>query len=204
MYFSLITLLIASMACTAQQQQKSELNEPEVIEALAAGVLVCVIPDYAKKLKILERELADVKSPARSKRLKKLIDQTKSDRDEFEKELTSAMDSLYDFSDVAYISSSDLPRFVSPEDGMIPQHRDVIEEEHKIFFLIRGSVESGADALIITDDNLNPLGRPYPYYVRLQGIASLIESFFSPGDHWKGMDKTIEKLNERLHRYLSN
>ncbi len=204
MYLTLVALFTLSMACFGQEQQKSDLNEPEPIEALAAGVLVCVIPDYAEKLKILEGELAEINSPARSKRLKKLINQTKLDRDKFKKELTSAMDSLYDFSKVAYIPSSDLTGSVSSEDPIIPHQGDVIEAGDQVFFLIRGPVESGADALIITDDNLNPLGRPYPYYVRLQGIASIFESFFSPGDQWKGMEKTIEKLNERLHRYLSN
>ncbi|NND09388.1 MAG: hypothetical protein HKN87_23695 [Saprospiraceae bacterium] len=167
------------------------------IHQLKQGVLIFGAPDQRKKIEFLQMHLSsDQISPKERERTEELLMQTKLERDSFYRALCSAVQTHYTFSEYVVTQAHLMG---SVKDSILITWQDQ-GRQAEIFFVRRGSVESGADALIITDVNGKVLSRPFPYYVRTTKISALFEAFFGSADiTWKDLNIVIEKLDKKLH-----
>lgn len=194
----LIVILLAQTHLARSQHTMVE----EQIAALKEGILIVVIPSYSKKIKSLEETYNQTNK--NKKRHKKLIQYAKWERDSFETEIAQAMEDVYIFSDYAFLSDAHLKNFLQGDRSQViyaskNQGEIMIKD---VYFLRRGETENGAEALLVCNRKLEPLTKPFPYYVRLNGFLSIFESFFKPAPiKWKPLAETIGKLNARLQAY---
>ncbi|MDH3652088.1 MAG: hypothetical protein OEQ53_20545 [Saprospiraceae bacterium] len=196
-----IVLWHVTSDCPAQTIAQVDHSRQDITYQLSTGILVFVMPDYSAKLSALRKELAAEGKSPRKRRVQKLIHRTTQERDQFQKELIVAVDSIYDFSKKGFIRSGDLEAFRKGSLHLLMKQSDPISVSNRIFYMKRATLESGADALIIYDHDLQRLSRPFPYYVRTQSFRSVLESLFSSKAAWRTMPELVQQLNDKLYNF---
>ncbi len=162
--------------------------------------LLVVIPTLRKKISALESRAGDSK---KSKRQSELLERTRYEQARWQKEIMRAVQDHYTFSSFAFVLDSVLSRGLQVIPAFDGQLNATQVSRGAAWFMVRGHLESGAEALILQDENQQPLIRPFPYYRKLNGISTLFESFFSTKKpRWKSLDQVVGKMNERLVQLL--
>jgi hypothetical protein len=198
LFFGLILFLQAFSMAGWSQTSLAKEN----IDTLKKGIIIVVIPTYDKKIEALEE--MQMRGTINQKRYSRMMRDTKWERDSFQMEIFQAMKTVYAFSDYAFLADTNLKPFMHGDWSRVV-YPSAYQDDHKrtrIYFLRRGETENGAEALLVCDNKLNPLTKPFPYYVRLNGFVSIFESFFKSSPiKWKSLVETVGKLNKRLEEF---
>lgn len=171
-------------------------EEPELSE-LKNKTLVVVIPSYRKKLKVLSGLRS---SQNYSRRIEKDYQRTLAEQQVFQRELISAFESGYGFSDFVFVIDSAMAGLAEPTLIGFKEDQDSIEiEREETWFLMKSNVENGAEALILHDHNLDQLHKPIPYYYKLNSLGGVLEAFFSStGRKWRSLEQLVVRMDEKL------
>ncbi len=146
-----------------------------------------VIPTQSQKIQWLENEISGMEESKKRRRLQKMLEQEEMRVDSFSRALTGAVEQHYNISPFRCVADTSISGIAKS-----PGH----------FFVFRTNTESGADALIIHDHHLEPLDRPFPYYVRLFAFSSFFDAYFGSATYkWRDLDVTVEKWVRKLKKY---
>ncbi len=164
---------------------------------LRQSTLVVVLDNPDKKIQALQQAANSTDRTQRKKRLKKLIIQTRFLQDSFNTALQTAIDDHYQFSEYQYLDEVRLSSFLdSISTG---------DQEGSIYFLKKGTTESGASALILYDSTFKPLARPFPYFVRTTSMIAGLETLFGAKSiPWRDLNDVIEKWQKKLEAYYKS
>jgi hypothetical protein len=207
-----ITLLFfLSLAGHAQITLKDSLNKISAaghIDGLKSGHLVIILPDYEEKIRHLTQWSEDSSlSHGRRNRIIKSLDNTIAERDSFSTRFIDAMRKSYRFSDWGYIWKSELTK-TSDEKSLAIQKeleydsKELVQLGSYTYFLIRGETDNGAEALIVCNRYLEPLEKPFPYFMRINSFTGIIDSLFGPSKFsWKDFDEMVLEWNSRLIKF---
>ncbi len=211
-------LLLASLAfpllLPGQQQHSKEeaaRQSREAIHRLRNGTLIVRLPSQRAKIEALQDIIQN--TPAdnpRRKRLEKLLEQTLADKREFGENMMKAFQEAYDFSEVRFMYDTATSSLGSGKrdvflDENLEVHPGLSLDETPYFILGFGSTSTanersdGVEAMIIMDEDLEPLQSPFPYYGRLNDFGAFIGSIFpAPGQKEKDALRIVGKLNDKL------
>jgi len=202
-------ILLFHMEGSAQILQTDSLqriNAADHIDRLKSGRLIVILPDYAEKISYLRQWSEDSRlSKGKNKRIKRSLSQTIAERDSFKSRFIHSMRSSYQFSSWGYIWKSEFQQV--DQRGHISIYLEDDSEvnvhlELNTYFLQRGQTENGADAVIIYSASLEPLEKPFPYFMRINSASGLIESLFNPSSFsWKDFESMVAEWDQRLVRF---
>jgi len=164
--------------------------------------LVVVIPTQRKKIAVLKKAIAEGDA---SRRSQELLQRTIAEQSLWQKEIMRAVQNHYTFSKSVFLMDSVLHRDLELLPVFDYDFVSATLAREEAWFMVRGNLVSGAEALILQDERQQSLERPFPYYRKLNSISTLFESFFSSKKpRWKQLDLLIEKMNARLLKVVSS
>ena len=179
------------MVLTRTSHYAQPANETSIID-LKNGTVYFVLPTAAEKLYALRAATESTQNQRNKEHLLKLISREQMEVDSFSGSLMSAVEQHYTFSDFDFIPDTILKQLVIQRK----------ETSRPIYIVRRATTESGADALVMYDDAMQPLTRPIPYYARLGRFTSFIDAFFGKSDFsWRDLNEVIRKWSDRLEVY---
>ncbi|MEM1319150.1 MAG: hypothetical protein AAGG75_02775 [Bacteroidota bacterium] len=216
-----LLILIGSMnSLQAQSTEEASLSYYKQLELayesigeLKEGALVVVLRSYNRKIKEMNRLLKSSSVSGTDKaRLQQQLRETIAERDADNREFLQAFQNNYDFSKcfVMYdTAAAQLKSGVTAGyllDNNLKPDPSISLEELSIYVVRVGSLDasttSGFEALIVADNNFDNLEKPFPYFVRLRGIGSLINKIFdSKKSHRKQATDLVIKLNEAFWKF---
>lgn len=210
-YFFLMLVLIP-ITTQAQELTKVERTEKakQAIEDLEGGTLVLRLKSKNNKISKLEELMASptIKDETKNK-LRKELENTIDERNRYNLSLTNAFEEHYKFSDIYYIyDTASLSLKKGARSGIFLNKNLELDPSISIpdgtFFVIRtgttdSSTTTGVEALVIMDQNLKDLVRPFPYYVRVNSISRLFTRVFN---HKKLVRKDSNEIVQKLERNL--
>lgn len=181
----------------------------EAIDLLSNGHLVVRLPSMARKIAEYERLLESPDLPeSRREPLEQSIRQTIEDRDRNNRMLMEAFQNQYTFSQVWYVYDS---ASVALRDGhwggiflneeLQPDQGIQFNPEGDFFTARIGNTKGsqGLYAIVLGDSELKDFTAPFPYYVQLSSLFSILEGIIVP----KGADRrTYNKVTARLQNRL--
>lgn len=151
-------------------------------------MLVVILPSYHEKIKILDRIMHDPKTKASvKKRNRKLIESAKKDRQIIADQIQEGFMEHYDFSEVAFIHDTTTIHIIKKgiKKGVFLGKDTTTDLRNKaVFFLRYGYTDrattAGIEAWVVTDDHLQDLQKPFPYYVGVfQPLREILRAFVS-------------------------
>lgn len=185
----LITLLLLMSSTIMGFAQSNNINtSTKAIKELKHGVLVVIIPSYHKKIKALEKIESDPKTKASiKKRNRRLIESAKEDRKKIADQIQKGFIENYDFSEVAFIHDTATIHILKKgvkKGVFLRADKNIDLKDKAIFFLRYGYTDrattTGIGAWMVTDDQLQDLQKPFPYYVTVyQPLREILRAFFS-------------------------
>ena len=212
--FFLFSILLNLPAIAQQSERKqATLIANKAIKDLKDGALVVRLKSKSNKISKLEELIAspDVKESSKNK-LRKELKTTIEERNKYNVELVKAMSELYTFSKVYYMYDTHSKALKNGTRSGIFLNEN-LEEDPKItlrgehFFVLKtGTTDSesttGLEALIIMDNQLVDLKRPFPYYVRINSIGRLFVRIFNPKKLvQKDAKEIVGKLEAQLNKF---
>lgn len=185
------------------------------ITALKNGTLILRLKSKNNKLTKLQ-EILDKGGldSSRKAKIKKEIKSTIEERDAFNSSLVNAFEEYYSFSKIYYMYDTasvalrdGAKRGIFLNKGLEPDPQIKIPLGR--FFVIKAGTTDGASttgiaALVMMDENLKDLNRPFPYYVRINSVGRLFTRIFNHKNLVKkDSTKVVLKLEGNLRRYYS-
>lgn len=188
----LLTLTFAWVLVLLVIKLDAQSETHRIIQEVRNSTVYFIIPTSAAKLTVLQEEVSQSQNPGRRRRLENLLVTEQSEIDSFATTIRTAVTKHYSFSSYDFIADT-LVRSLLLEK----------EKDHEKIYLVRRSkTESGADALILVDSDLRPLGRPIPYYARLTRMSSFFDAFFGQSNYsWKDLNEVLRKWSGKLETY---
>lgn len=208
--------LIFSAPVSAQiiKGKKNKALAEQAILTLHDGALVIRLKSKRNKITKLEELLAkpDIKE-SDAKKLRKELERTISERDEFNNALAAAFEKNYTFSGYYFIYDTASVALKNGEKSgfFLDENLEVdpkIQLTQDSFFLIyNGTLDatdrSGMEALIILDRRFEVVPAPFPYYTRVNSFWRVFERVFSPRNAIKkDAYKIVAALNKNLKEYF--
>lgn len=190
-----LCFLFWALVLSPSTHAQAELSAQEHIRRLHESELIFVLPENDAKQKQLRHTLLhDELTPRQRKRLERLLQNSLIEQDSFDRTLRLAVEEAYAFSPYRFVRSDTLQQWLGQQ------------QDDAIFYLVfRGATESGADALLITDESGNVLSRPFPYFARLFRISAFFDTFFGNQMYaWRDLNKVIQKWNDRLQQFYDD
>lgn len=190
-------------------QQRAKEN----IIGLKAGALIVRLPSQKAKTEALQALINDTNtSETARRRMEAQLEETIASQREFNQNMMKAFREAYNFSDVLFFFDNNMAALKDGRpDGIFLdsslQADPNIRLENKRFFLLGfGSTSSetsdGVEAMIIMDDQLATLEKPFPFYQRLNDFPAFIGSILpAPNQKAKDAVRIVEKFNKKLHRF---
>ena len=181
-------LLMLGSIITGFTQNPSIEASTQSIKELKQGVLVVIIPSYHQKIKALEELVNDPKTKTSVKnRNKKLIESTRVDQQKTAQEIQKDFTENYNFSELAFIYDTTTVHLLKNgiKKGVFLKDEQQIDLTDKsVFFLRYGHTDrtttTGRAGWIVTDNQLQDLQKPFPYYVTVfQPLKMILRSFFT-------------------------
>jgi hypothetical protein len=184
----------------------------EAIDLLYNGHLVVRLPSMARKIGEYERLLEgpDLLESQRES-LKRSIQQTIEDRDRNNRMLMEAFRNQYTFSQVWYVYDS---ASVALRDGrwegiflneeLQPDMGIQFSPDGHYFTARIGNTKGsqGLYAIVLGDSQLKDFTAPFPYYVQLSSLFSILEGIIVPkGADRRTYNKVAARLQNRLLRF---
>ncbi len=207
----LLGLLLLLGAGSLWAQSEARLNAEKEIKELRTGKLLVIIPSHLKTLNELHRlSQSEDLAPEQKAALQERYQSTIADRDTFHAELEAAFDTMYSFSDYAFIYDYQL-RSKAPEQNFAEAPPIAVEDlsafTHRLRVgKTRSAQQFGVQAIIITDEEGNDLSDPFPYYVKLNHktwLNGLFAIFNPDGYRRRTGEELVERLNKHLEKFYS-
>ncbi len=185
-----LVLLIIPVNKLDAQPEMHEINRD-----IRKSTVYFIIPTSAAKLTYLREEVSQTQSPGRRRRLENMLATAQSEIDSFASAIRIAVNEHYSFSSYDFVADTTVKSLLL-EKG---------KDHEEIYLVRRSKTESGADALILVDSDLRPLGRPIPYYARLTRFSSFFDAFLGQSNYsWKDLNEVIRKWSNKLETYYEN
>ena len=213
-FFFIIAIFFTSSAEAQLIPGKSNRERSEeAIMDLHDGALVVRLKSKRNKIEKLEASIA---SPALSekdrKKLQKELETTIAENNEFNAELANAFAEFYTFSAVYFMYDTSSVALKNGEksnlflDKNLNPDPNITMTESSFFVVYNGILDAqdntGMEALIIMDSQLEKLTSPFPYYIRVNNFWRTIERFFAPKNAIKrDSRKIVSKLDYNLNNY---
>ena len=198
-YFKLhtvVTVVSILLLWTGDLSAQPIVKEDPILQ-LKQGTLIILLENIDSKAKAIKNATGNANTSRRRKRLENLLSQTLFLRDSFNLALRNAIENHYAFSKFEFI-----------DEAILSDWRNTLSEEkakNAVFFLKKGSTESGVNALILYDYYMKPLGRPYPYYLKTTSMLASLESFFGKSSiPWKNLEDVIKRWQRKLQTYYES
>lgn len=180
--------------------QDTIVDPVDAIRNLKAGYLLVRLPAYQNKIDTLNALIARSHDEPSKKKFIALRDETLEERNQLRVEYLAAFQKNYKFSKAAYFPDSDSrnlsgTRYFSMDGEPVPY------EEIKsgpVFYLVFSRTEgSKVDALVILDENMEPVPYPFPNNFSRGGINFLLVKLGGGNfPEWR-----IKKMNARLYKF---
>ncbi len=200
----------------AQERSRVEQENRAVkaIQDLKDGVLILRLPSNAKKIKAMEDLLASDISAKDKARVKKQIESIRTKNKEENAAFAAAFGQHFTFSPVYIIYDTTTTALLAGEEGnylLNPQLQPVPSGEirDKSFLIARlgrtdRSNTSGAEAIVLMDQNLQDLSNPFPYAAKLNSLGYALNRILIPEVAFdKRLAKVVTKLDRSLKRFYS-
>lgn len=199
-FILLIVVVLSAADPVILNAQK--VSARSLAEMYQQRTLVVVIPSHRKKITALQKSIGEGDS---SHRTQELLQRTQFEQSLWQKEIMSAVSGNFTFSEAVFMMDSVLRKDLQDLPVFSFDFSPAIVQRNEVWFLVKGNLESGAEALIFQNEQQQSLQRPFPYYRKLKSIGTLFESFFtSRKPHWKQLDQLIEKMNARLLKVVGS
>lgn len=205
----LMAMLVTSVISTSLMAQSAETGTDLAstpsghIVALSEGTLLIRLPTNRKKIQAIEESLENPDLSDKSReRLNDMLEETRLETVQEQRAYAEAFESEYTFSDYAFFFDYDTPAVL---EGWAPLYAGDLETKTEIdgdqpwyILSIGRTPDSRLDGLIILDDKLDIVPRPFPNNVITSGFAAL-RAWFA-GDPPKQV--YVRKLQKNLVRFL--
>ena len=212
--FNLLSFLPVLAQQTAKEIQVATAEQ--AIQDLKNGALIVRLQSKNNKIQKLEELIASPEvSASKKEQLRKELTATIDDRNRYNIELVTAITDLYSFSQVYFMYDT---ASISLKNGtrngiflnanMEYDPGITLKEDH--FFVLRtgttdSSTTTGLSALVIMDDKLKDMKRPFPYYVRINSVKRLFVRIFNPKKIVrKDAKEVVAKLDSQLKQYYKD
>lgn len=176
----LIATFIGSIVNGQSKTFDKKVYAKQLADSLKVSGLTFIVPTLQKKMQALDslwRETSD------SSWLRQRIEtenyalrQAKMWKDAFAKH--------YSFSSISFLEDSNMQPSVLRK---------------RSYYVRVGQLESGADALIISNQRFESLMRPFPYFSRLEPFMA----WFGGKSELKMAEKAVERLQNKLQKFSS-
>lgn len=209
LFFTLI--IFPESSYTQQEEVEStrenrHINAEEAIKKLRNGYLLVRLTSDKRKVEELKRQVAA--NPSDKKIAKKLAN-TIAQRKEFNDKLRSAFSDHYDFSKVLYFYDYDAKKLLAGDmagiflNDSFEIDSDISLTTTDFLVLSEGSAgDSGIEAYIVHNANLEPLTKPFPYYYRRNDFFKVFFSVFdSKSSKYRSHDKVVKDINESFYNF---
>ncbi|MCB0687547.1 MAG: hypothetical protein KDC53_13520 [Saprospiraceae bacterium] len=151
-----------------------------------------VTPTATVKTDALRKECSRITNQKQINRLESRISAEQMEADSFSKDLIHTVESQFKFAEYEFIPDTSVKAFIKAHEL----------EKESIILVRRAKTESGVDALILFNLDMQPLTRPVPYYARLSGLISFVDALFGQNLYnWRDLDTVISKWSERLQEF---
>ena len=176
----LIATFIGSIVNGQSKTFDKKVYAKEIADSLKVSGLTFIVATRQKKIQALDslwKETAD------STWLKQRI-QTEYDARQQANMWKDAFAKHYRFSPITFLDDSNMqPAF----------------QRKRSYYIRVGQLESGADALIISNQRFEALMRPFPYFSRLEPFMA----WFSGNSELEMAEKAVERLENKLQKFSS-
>jgi hypothetical protein len=212
-FFFIIIIFPSSIEAQVIKGKQNRLRSEQAIVDLREGALVVRLKSKRNKIEKLEEAIANPELDEKERnRLKKELDETTMEKEEYNAGLSDAFVNYYTFSAIYFMydtSSVALKNGVKSGfllDKDLKVDPNITIGEDSIFVIYNGELDatnsSGMEALIIMDGNFNILQSPFPYYIRSNNFWWTLGRFFSPKQAIKrDSKKIVTKLDYNLNEY---
>ena len=208
-FIGLTTLILAQSPCDSLLNK--ELYEKAYNHALSIHeqVLAVRLHSHRRKLDKLEElsTSADVSAEKKVK-LSEQIKEVKEERDLYAKTIITSFKNHYNFSEVIFYWDKDHEVIGDPDskvwlDEELKGNANSLGHEYIAAFLCEGlSPETGLQAFVLKDRNMDDVCQPMPQYLKKNRLSS---SFKNKN---KGLlisaEKIVKELNGELHYVMQN
>ena len=184
------------------------------IDYIKKGVLVIRLESKSNNIKKLTEsiELKEIDNKLR-RQLKVQRAQMISDRDKFNNDLMDAFYKDYEFSDFVFMmDTSSVHLLDGVTEGIFLDKEGNIDpsisiKDKKMYIMRIGKLSSenttGIEALIFSDDKLNDLQRPFPYYVNLNHRLMLRGLFSKKGSIRRDGEDLVEEVTKKFNSFYA-
>ena len=189
------TLILMFLVSIVPQTMAQEIKEEKIstgdlarerIHQLKKGTVVVRLRSFRKKLEQLQTlsESGDLPEGQR-KNLKEKYESTLADRDDFNRRFMKSFIDHYNFSEIRFaydtsfqgLAELDYSKISLIGEDLLPDESIQIDK-FPVFVLGYGNTDpsrtSGIESWIVHDKYMNPLSRPFPYYVPAKGLPKKI------------------------------
>lgn len=180
----------------------------EAINILKDGYLLVRLTSDKRKIEELERQV--LASPS-DKKIAKRLAYTLAYRAEFNEKLRDGLTQYYDFSKVLYFYDYDAKKLLAGDkSGIFLNENFEVDPEIRLdtddfLVLSEGAAgDSGIDAYIVHDSEMNPLEKPFPYYYRRNDFFKVFFSVFdSKSPKYRDHSRVVQDINESFNIFYN-
>jgi len=182
---------------------KAQNTIPSVaILNLHQGYLIVRFPMHTSKIDTLNAMLARTKDESTKKKLEKILEDTKEERDTFFNQYVRAFRNNYTFSKSAYFFDTDARDLNTASYYNMDGERISVGDlsESNLFYLyFERTEDSKIDAMVIYDRMQNKVRAPFPNNFAQSGLNLIIVKISEK----KFPEWRVGKMNKRLWKYLN-
>ena len=202
---AIIGLLPFLTNAQGDEMQAPTTTPAQHISQLHDGVLLVRLPSNRNKLQAIDKALQNdsLKESSRDK-LEALRRLTVEETQQTQSVYTSAFKDYFSFCEVYFFIDHDTRAILEGQKN--PMLQDLASEApdlkrgtSRYILSIGQSPERQLDGLIILDEDLKPIDKPFPRTVLTTGLAALLASFSSEPEEFI----YVERLDKRLHKYYA-
>jgi len=185
--FSLLLILSSVSSITSFAQSNKIETSIQTIKELKQGILIVILPSYHKKIKELEKiESNPITKASTKKRHNRLIKSAKEDQQKIAHRIQQDFIENYDFSEFAFIYDTATVHLLKNDlkkGVFLKDEKQIDLTDKSIFFLRYGHTDvnttTGIGAWIVTDNQLQDLQRPFPYFISVfRPLSVMVNAIF--------------------------
>lgn len=187
---------VISLGVIAQPQ-----DPVKAIKEMKEGYLIVRFPAFKNKIDTLHAMISTAEDPAKT-RLNKLLAEALYERDSVRLDYLDAFKNHYNFSNVIWFYDFESKNLETAH-YYLPDGRGTsikgIRGYPKFYLLFDRTEDSKIDAMVITDEKMRPVPRPFPNNFSRGGLSFLFNKLSADDfPEWR-----VKKMNKKLHKFWS-
>lgn len=207
--YLLCVLLCFPLISYAQDVSKEEREKKsaKAISELRKGTLIIRFPSHRKKIEALEK--AANANPAKADIIQANIAEILAERDRDHSELVAAMKEHYTFSKLLFMYDFESRNLLDGaregiflSDELTPDPSIGMKTEYFYVLSFGSAGESGVEAYVVHDSNMNEMYRPFPYYFKKNNFWNVLFSVVnSKADRRIDPNKVVQRIQTAFEEY---